>query len=266
MNKIWKSLIIILVFNLCYSLINTIMVKPKRPEIRFLRFDKSDTVNLIIPGMCHPPMSTFEPFIDEMKGDVAIVDFDGIRWNTAVFQKSIKSFIDNSGYKEYRVFAISIGDKLIRGSSGTEKIPIPLPEPSVADNVKIYAINPCGSAEIVQSRLSKPLRVTLPVIGLAISSLGPLSDLRIIPIDSVRHSLTELFTQGWATIYEYSAYRIGAESQVILSEDDEFINNNVVKEEIDDSVKYVYVPGPHSQLVGYKDDYVAALKEFGAFD
>ena len=265
MEIIRNVVVIIVVANFVYSLLQTLV--DRGPRSIFLRSERSaTTLNLIIPGMCHPPITVFDPFIREMKGDVMLINFDGMRWDTNRFKAAIEEIVSKPGYSKVNIFTISIGDKLIRGSIGKRALPFAGSwQYANQEKVRIYAINPCSSAELVQARLKKPLKIALPIIGVVVYALGPLSDLKVITIDSVKHSLMELLTQGWATVYEYSAHGMGSETRAILSTEDEFIDNAMAEAALRDT-SYLYVSASHANFVAYRDEFLDALRKLGAFD
>ncbi|MBQ6354839.1 hypothetical protein IJJ18_00200 [Candidatus Saccharibacteria bacterium] len=236
-------------------------------ELRCEKDNPRKVVNYIIPGMLRVPKSAFQPFVNEMVGDVVFVDLNCTVWDSKLFAKQIVEDAKAKGYLDVRIFAISIGDKVARKIDS--KIGHDLRKAGAV--ITTYDINPCANRAEAASGSRIGLVLGAPLFRLVTFLLGPLGYLDIIPgdrpskSDPNRHSLVELSSQIWAIAFEDTG-KFGRSSNLVLSKEDARLNNRQIREDAERANSIAVINSGHADIIGYRDNYLDALNDLGAFD
>ena len=250
MKKWQKVLLIWLAFVIVYNIAISQVTSGKMQFIQ-MKGEQINTATYIIPGMCRPKTKFYQEFANVLPGDVYLCNYDGTRWNEQRYADHIVEHILANNYKEVTIVSISIGDKIARAVESEDP------------DVKIVAINPVTRSEMLSQSFT-PLKVILPIITPLIVFLGPVSDISMIPIDGVCHSLAELLSQGLDTVFDNRVMQFKATDKVIISTQDEFANNEVIYQLLDGTgAETIEIDTMHARLIESCDDYLMALEKLG---
>ena len=247
-------------------------------ELLPMRHEKDNphkVVNYLIPGMLRVPRKALEPFANEMVGDVVFVDLNSKVWDSKHFAEQIVNDIREGGYKDVRIFAISIGDKVARQLDS--EVGHELRKSGI--KITTYDINPCANRGEVKGGFRLGLVLGAPLFRLITFALGPIGYLDIIPgdqgsvSDPNRHSLVEISSQLWAIAFEDTGKFKKSRDNIVLSRDDARLDNDKIVADAGGSARdgglpghIVMISGGHADVIGYKVSYLDALNDLGAFD
>lgn len=241
--------------------------KAKLQELRHEKDNPHKVINYIIPGMLRMPKRALQPFVNEMVGDVIFVDLNCTVWDSEVFAKQIAEDAKSKGYKNVRIFAISIGDKIARRLDS--KVGHELRKSGAV--ITTYDINPCANRAEIKSGFRLGLILGAPLFKLGAFLLGPLGYLDIIPgdqptkADPNKHSLVELASQIWAIAFEDTG-KFTRSSNLVLSRGDARLDNQQIQNDAERANSIAVINSGHADIIGYKDNFLDALNDLGAFD
>lgn len=204
------------------------------------------TMTYLIAGNLNQADTAFEFMESEFGPNYTFVQFSPKGWSAKATAKAIAKDIQAHGYHG-RVFTISLGDHVARYL-----------EQALGNAIEVYAINPCSGREVLQSPWGTVLRyATLPAEALC-HALGWISCLPIIPSWGGQYSPMLLVDQYWSIYYDSPPMITSHTYGVICSEQDAFLDNNVIDKNYPDA-EIEYIDAGHSDIVNCAEKYHIAI-------
>lgn len=210
--------------------------------------DESDkTMTYLVAGNLNQPQPAFEFLLSEISPNYTYMEFDRWGWNAHSTADAIISDIREYGY-EAKVITISVGDHVARYL-----------EEELGDEIEIYSINPCSSRKALQPKWRALTSLALPV-ELLCHIIGWPTVIPFIPVKGGEsYSLITLIDQYWTMAYSKAPLRTSGTSGILLSENDEFLKNDYLKE-LFDGASIVEVETSHADTIGSAEKYLEGMR------
>ena len=176
------------------------------------------SMTILLPGLINQPEFAFSRLIS-LTTKLKYVDYPVLAryslfgWNSKTAARQLDKLIETTNSRRVDVYAICIGDKVVRQMNSYELR-------------NIYAINPCPNPAVLSHDLQRTLPWMVRMLSIVTFIGGWLAVLPLVRFDNVRYSCALFTDQLWElgmnkTVLPTKSYK----TSLILSEHDEITNN-----------------------------------------
>lgn len=227
------------------------LVNPKIYTVKSIKNNKYKY--FLFAGMTNQPNKAF-CFMEDLGGELNYVMYSNYGFSPKLVARGVASRIQEFESDELLVLmGISLGDQTVSK----------LLENKVMEffpNTRTYSINPCTGKEFLAKEELKKIRLSrMPLLIFAIL-LGPLSFIPVIPSDGGLMSFRLLVDQIYYLGSAMSLSPKNSRDGVILSTDDEYLNNCAIMQKFD-GAKLKFVNCQHARTIDKMDLYREAFNE-----
>lgn len=228
----------------------------------------SEVVNYLIAGLLNQPDVAFYDFLEDFEGSVVAVNFLRTGWEPQLMAELIQEDSRSRQAGEIRIWSLSVGDQAARFVE------------SMMLGVKTVAVNPCTTPQCLQERFQGYGQLAKILQGICEYGLGWLSLLPVIPMSGVDSAAP---TRNWKyspmlLVDQLVAITCGGQPLgtyqadfVVLSEDDQFLDNGAVRDLFTVASRVYHKTAPafceikadHCGTVVYAEAYREAFRESG---
>lgn len=215
----------------------------------------------LIAGTLNQAEAAFEfakPYVADRRQ--VYLQFKMIGWDAYATAEAIARDLVESGDVLSTIYTISVGEHVAYHLRNLQNSG----EPSTRLN--FISINPCPTRDAVQKRWRWMLVAGTPVFELVCHALGWISIVPVIPTAGGKFSLMTLADQFWATTYDdVSHMPIPTVSKVVLSSEDELLDNDFLREYLQNA-EIVLIPTHHGDTIGAAEHYIEAMEKLELSD
>lgn len=219
-------------------------------------------VNYFVAGMRAQPRQAFAfmldlPFLEN--DTIKLIPYSSFRIRFSRITDAILEDVAAHQYQKVRIFAISVGTAV------TYSVGQRMAAHQVKGDftLECYNINPCPSAEFLNAKVKKRLLELYPLAVAIVIILGPLSFIPIVPGLGGRSSLMLMLSQVDQILYGMPRPLLNGHQRyirgIILSYDDEFLDNQVVRNLYSFQTVKTLGKVKHSDTVGAAAQYRQAV-------
>lgn len=238
-------LLFLLLLNVITSYVFRELYLRKVSTVTQLRKSSIDGKNFyLMAGMNNQPEVGFK-FLTEWipeKDGIYLLRYNNVGFKPDYFSKNLKKNLKKNSV----LCAISVGEQVMAEVGGNEIIRV--------------AVNPCVSSSTLKDEIRKKLIVGAPIVMLMVRATGWLAFLPILPADAGRYSLSLLSDQLMAIAFGEICPRECLCQKVILSKEDEFLDNEKIQEIYEGEI--LWINTKHARTSGeYSSEYLEAFKK-----
>ncbi len=186
----------------------------------------------------------------------AFLQFKMIGWDSRATAKAIIDESIKSG-KNVTLWTISVGDHVGRYLEGY----FFGQQEFKRGGTRIYAVNPCPTRRALRAGLRGLLMIAAPILWVIAHLLGWLSIVPFIPATGGKYSLILLADQYMGIAYDMCPKNTSQTQGIILSTQDELLDNEFLEKGYFTCIKIVYVSTRHGDTVGMSHEYLRGAKE-----
>lgn len=214
----------------------------KKPRLETLWHSPgSGLMNYFVAGTLNQPKPAYQFIMNDIKGGVTWVSFRNTGWEAELTAKAILNHARRHDYKKIRVFAISVGDHVARYLEDFVRA-----DPEI--QLEVIAINPCSSPTYLNDGLRGAIKAA-PALQITKYLLGWASLLPVIPTPGEAYSVALLEDQLLQVSRVSTPRRFERTLGVVLSKNDELLDNGRIITFLPDDVATVTIDTTHGNTI-----------------
>lgn len=223
----------------------------KIPRLSRRKYDES-IMNYFVAGMLNQPDPAFNFLVDKVQAGITYCQYSQLGFNVSEYASTILSDIEINKFKFVKIFTISVGQEV---AESLERL-ININHPDM--DFEIISFNPCCGCEVLQNKFTR-LRFLVKIIPLVVKLLLGWVSIIPMPIADQKCSLVLLFDQ-LKNIFTKRLSQSKATSHVVISEKDEFLNNDLVFLAYKETAVFHSVDTNHANTVDGGKEYLDAIR------